>query len=184
MDGHPPEMGRRSAGILLGMPRPVRAPPAPRHRIASPSSREAGTGRDLPAERDVAGRVPRLAWPVIGEQLLLTLVGVVDIAMVGRLGASAVAAVLDSDELVRQERESLKRLQDNLREQSKQAEVDISLERAKLARERAELEEKLRGLEAEKANLPSAGGSDGSDKGKKQGRKWLARLGLGENKDE
>jgi Na+-driven multidrug efflux pump len=41
----------------------------------------------------VGGRVARLAWPVIGEQLLLTLVGVVDVAMVGRLGPAAVAGV-------------------------------------------------------------------------------------------
>ena len=71
------------------------------------------------------------------------------------IGAAAVAQLLDTDELVRQERESLKQLQDGLREQLRKAEVDISLERAKLARERAELDEKLRGWESEKANLPS-----------------------------
>ena len=37
--------------------------------------------------------VGRLAWPVIGEQLPQTLVGVVDTALVGRLGAQAVAGV-------------------------------------------------------------------------------------------
>jgi hypothetical protein len=100
------------------------------------------------------------------------------------VGAAAVAQMLDSDELIRQEREALKRLQDSLTEQLRQAEVDISLERAKLARERAEMEEKLRGLEAEKASLPT-GGDGAGDKGKKQGgRKWLARLGLGENQGQ
>jgi len=101
------------------------------------------------------------------------------------VGAAAVAEMLDTDELVKQERESLKRLQEGLREQLKQAEVDISVERAKLARERAELDEKSRGLEAEKANMPAPGSDTGGDKGKKQGgRKWLTRLGLGENKEE
>ena len=101
------------------------------------------------------------------------------------VGAAAVAQMLDSDELVCQERESLKRLQDSLREQLRQAEVDISLERAKLARERSELDEKIRGIEAEKANLPPGGSSDHShDKGKKQGRKWLTQLGLGSAKEE
>jgi chromosome segregation ATPase len=80
------------------------------------------------------------------------------------VGAAAVAQMLDSDELIRQERESLKRLQDSLREQLKAAEVDISVERAKLARERAELDEKIRGLEAEKANMPTGG--DPGDKSK------------------
>jgi DNA repair ATPase RecN len=99
------------------------------------------------------------------------------------VGAAAVAEMLDTDELIRQERESLKRLQDQLREQLRQAEVDISVERAKLARERAELDEKLRSLESEKANLPSGGDGSG-DKGKKGGgRKWLTRLGLGDGKE-
>ena len=44
--------------------------------------------------------VGQLAWPVIGEQLLQTLVGVVDIAMVGRLGAAAVAGVGTGNQLV------------------------------------------------------------------------------------
>jgi septal ring factor EnvC (AmiA/AmiB activator) len=85
---------------------------------------------------------------------------------------------------VRQERETLKRLQDGLREQLGKAEVDISLERAKVARERAELEEKIRGFEADRANTPATADANG-DKGKKQsGRKWLTRLGLGEGKAE
>jgi MATE family, multidrug efflux pump len=46
----------------------------------------------LPAEK-IRPMVGRLAWPVIAEQLLQTLVGVVDMALVGRLGAQAVAAV-------------------------------------------------------------------------------------------
>jgi len=101
------------------------------------------------------------------------------------VGAAAVAEMLDTDELVRQERESLKRLQDGLRDQLKQAEVDISVERAKLARERAELDEKIRVLEAEKASNPVGGSEGGGEKGKKPGgRKWLTRLGLGENKEE
>ena len=35
----------------------------------------------------------QLAWPVIIEMMLLTVVGIVDMAMVGRLGASSIAAV-------------------------------------------------------------------------------------------
>jgi hypothetical protein len=101
------------------------------------------------------------------------------------VGAAAVAQLLDTDELVKQERESLARLQESLREQLKQAEVDNSLERAKLARERLELEEKMRTMEIEKAQLPTSIGDTGGDKGKQaKGRKWLQRLGLGEGKEE
>jgi len=101
------------------------------------------------------------------------------------VGAAAVAQMLDTDELIRQEREALKRLQDSLREQLRQAEVDISVERAKLARERAEVDEKIRGIEAEKANMPAVGSEHVGEKGKKPGgRKWLTRLGLGDGKEE
>src|SRR6476469_5293882 len=44
--------------------------------------------------------VGALAWPVIGEQMLQTLVGVVDIAMVGRLGPQAVAGVGTGNQLL------------------------------------------------------------------------------------
>jgi len=95
------------------------------------------------------------------------------------VGAAAIAQMLDSDELVKQERESLQKLQEGLREQLRKAEIDISLERAKLARERSELDEKLRTIEAERP-APGAVADDG--KGKKGGgRKWLERLGLGDS---
>jgi hypothetical protein len=100
------------------------------------------------------------------------------------VGAAAVAGMLDADELIRQERESLKQLQTSLREQLGRAEIDISLERAKLARERAELDEKIRGLEADRASMPTGSGEAGDKNKKPGGRKWLARLGLGEGKEE
>ncbi len=99
------------------------------------------------------------------------------------VGAAAIAQMLDTDELVRQERESLKRLQDSLREQLRTAEVDISVERAKLARERSELDDKLRILQSEKDSLVP-GAEAGDKKGQPSRRKWLARLGLGDGKDE
>lgn len=42
---------------------------------------------------DLRARILRLAWPAIVENLLHTMVGIVDTAMVGRLGAAALAAV-------------------------------------------------------------------------------------------
>lgn len=43
-------------------------------------------------DRSIAARVLGLAWPVIVENSLMTLVNVADVAMVGRLGQSAIAA--------------------------------------------------------------------------------------------
>jgi hypothetical protein len=101
------------------------------------------------------------------------------------VGASAIAQMLDGDALVCQERENLLKMQESLREQLRKAEVDISLERAKLARERSELDEKLRAIEAEKASGEPAVDPATGIKGAKQPArgKWLTRLGL-HGKDE
>jgi hypothetical protein len=98
------------------------------------------------------------------------------------IGAAAIAEMLDTDELIRQERESLRDMQEKLREQLRQAEIDISVERAKMARERAVLDEKMRQYEEFKQNNPNLPG-DAADKSKKGGNRgrWLQRLGL---KDE
>jgi len=59
------------------------------------------------------------------------------------VGASAVADILNSDELVRQERERLAQLQTEWRDKLRQAEIEISVERAQLARARNELDDQL-----------------------------------------
>ncbi|MDX1961915.1 MAG: hypothetical protein SFX18_02100 [Pirellulales bacterium] len=100
------------------------------------------------------------------------------------LGAAAVANVLDHDELILSERERLKAAQDEWRDKLRAAEVEISLERARLARDRAELEERLQHL----PNTPPPpvkvqdNSPPKSDADKKSfGGRWLARLGLKEN---
>ena len=96
------------------------------------------------------------------------------------VGASAIAGVLDQDELIRQERESLKNLQTSLREQLRQAEIELSMERAKIARERAEMDEKIQAFEADRAKYAvSPEAQSTGDNGKKGSRgRWLTRLGL------
>jgi chromosome segregation ATPase len=96
------------------------------------------------------------------------------------VGAAAIAEVLDHDELIRQERETLQKLQTELREQLRQAEIELSMERAKIARERMEIEEKLHAFEKEKASLLSVADAQGpAAAGKKPARgRWLERLGL------
>lgn len=95
------------------------------------------------------------------------------------VGAAAIAHMLDSDDIVRQERENLQQLQREWQEKLRQAEVDLSLERAKIARERVAIEEKLLTLEkaqAERGSGRSSGSTPADDK-PVRGR-WLARLGL------
>ena len=96
---------------------------------------------------------------------------------------AAFAQAFDQDEIIREERENLKRAQDEWREKLRKAEVDISLERAKLARERSELEERLQRLESQRSQDVSLPPSADGDKSKKSGRKWLARLGLKEGEE-
>jgi chromosome segregation ATPase len=93
------------------------------------------------------------------------------------VGAAAINELFDQDELIRQERERLQEAQDEWREKLRQAEVDISVERARIARERAEFEEKIRAMEAERSQVQSGGGKHGKPA---RGR-WLERLGLKES---
>jgi hypothetical protein len=92
------------------------------------------------------------------------------------VGAAAIAQIIEADDLIIEERQRLKQLQEDWEQKQRQGEIEMSLERAKLARERLELQERMRSLEAMHANqvmdekgAPSPGKSKGN---------WLARLGL------
>lgn len=98
------------------------------------------------------------------------------------VGAAALGEMLDSDAFIQEERENLKRMQQEWREKLRKAEIDISVERAKIARERAEIEEKLRALE-ERSSLADAETGESGKSGKPVRGRWLARLGL-KNLDE
>lgn len=91
------------------------------------------------------------------------------------VGAAAISEIFDQDEVISQQRDELNHLQEEWKEKLRKAEVEISMERAKLARDRAVLEERL----------SEAQGNDENDqtrddaKDDKHGRgKWLTRLGL------
>jgi hypothetical protein len=98
-------------------------------------------------------------------------------------GAPNVAELLDQDEVIRNERENLRRMQEEWRERVRQSEVETSVERAKIARERVVLEDRIRALEAERAEFMAIRGEEnGADKAKSRPRgRWLARLGLKED---
>lgn len=90
------------------------------------------------------------------------------------VGAAAIAQLVDSDELIAEEREKIQQLQKDWEDKLRSAEIEFSRERAKLARERLELEEKCRNFE-EKSNEQES--SDTEPDSNKRGR-WLARLGI------
>jgi hypothetical protein len=95
--------------------------------------------------------------------------------------ADQVASALDQDAVIREERDKLAQLQEEWRKKLRQAEIDISVERARITRDRAEIEDKLAAFEKERANQVSEGDSNGApaaaSKKPTRGR-WLTRLGL------
>ncbi|MFN8515429.1 MAG: MATE family efflux transporter [Chloroflexia bacterium] len=61
--------------------------------VAVASEPEISPSAEAPAMQGMRRRVLSLAWPVIAQNLLETLVGVVDTLLVARLGAVAIAGV-------------------------------------------------------------------------------------------
>ncbi|MCE5269289.1 MAG: hypothetical protein LLG00_15535 [Planctomycetaceae bacterium] len=92
---------------------------------------------------------------------------------------AAVERLLDSDAVIQEERKRLNGLEQQWQEKLRQAEIDLSLQRAKLARDRAELEERIRLAECALAGGPATTASGDRQKRGAPGR-WLARLGLTE----
>lgn len=95
------------------------------------------------------------------------------------LGAAAIGEILDTDEIIQQERQRLKQLEAELQQKLRVTEIEISKERAKLARDRVELDEIRRQLELEKAkSAPREDASTPAHAKKSTGGNWLSRLGL------
>ena len=88
-------------------------------------------------------------------------------------------AAVDADEAIVAEREKLAQLQAEWEEKLRAAELEVSLERAKLAREQAALKEKM--LEFQKTDPQGILANDADGKPR---RRWLAALGLGEESEE
>ena len=88
------------------------------------------------------------------------------------VGGAAVLQMLDQDTLIAEERAKLQRIQAEWEDKLRQAEIDVSLERARLARERIELEQRVADLQ-HSTQVEEESGT--------KGRKWLARLGLAED---
>ena len=90
---------------------------------------------------------------------------------------AATEEILDRDSVIQEERKKLKQLQDECREKLRQTEIDISLERATIGRQKAEIEQKLRALE-EQGGRTNAESDDSTTPEKPASGRWLKRLGL------
>ena len=102
------------------------------------------------------------------------------------VGAQAIAELLNQDEVVAAERERLQQMQKEWEEKLRQAEIEMSVQRAKIARERAEIEERQRQLQEQQAEqgADDALPADGSKGKMPQRGRWLTRLGLKEQDEE
>jgi hypothetical protein len=109
------------------------------------------------------------------------------------MGASAVSQILDTDPFIQEERTRLKQLQDELQQKLRDAEIEISVERARIARDRLSLQNASQTF-AEESSAASAtnaatleaqlSNSNPSIERKlvpgsiPRTRRWLQRLGL------
>lgn len=95
---------------------------------------------------------------------------------------AATEPILENDKVIRKERQRLVSLQDQMQEKLRKAEIDISIERAKIARERAEIEEKLRAINKARGDEQPESGSRDEQSKPARGR-WLAHLGIKDIED-
>ncbi|HMO83572.1 MAG TPA: hypothetical protein PKC18_01495, partial [Lacipirellulaceae bacterium] len=117
------------------------------------------------------------------DQRIAELQAALEASHAGRADAQAeadVARVLDADSVVAAERERLAALTAEWEEKVRAAELEFSVERAKLAREQAALREKM--FEMEKLHPAPTQGDDGGDPHKPR-RRWLSALGLQDDGD-
>ncbi len=93
------------------------------------------------------------------------------------IGAAAIASMIDSDELVMEERARLQQLKNDWEDKFRQTEIEASLERAKLSRERQAIAKRQQELEDQLADLQREKRATATPA--KTGRRWLTELGLG-----
>jgi hypothetical protein len=94
------------------------------------------------------------------------------------VGAAAIANLVDADEIVAEERLRLKEMQLQWEQKQRQGEIEMSLERAKLARERLEIQEKMQQLESERDLILRATENSSQESPAPHKGRWWARLGL------
>jgi hypothetical protein len=93
------------------------------------------------------------------------------------IGAAALEQVFDSDAIIVEERQRLQQLQEECRAKLREAEIQISMERARLARRDAEIEEKIRNNDVRRTAADAE--SDAlAPTGRPIRGRWRTQLGL------
>jgi len=97
------------------------------------------------------------------------------------LGAAALGDVLDQDAIILEERQRLKQLQDECQAKLRQAEIELAMERARIARRDAEIEEKIRNMEARRSATEAEALAP---TGRPVRGRWRTQLGLADDPPE
>jgi hypothetical protein len=102
------------------------------------------------------------------------------------VGAAAIAEIVDADELIQEERERLQMLQTEWEEKFREGEIQASLERAKLSRERKALANKQAALEQEleRVRRQTRLSEEYPDSGSAPSRRWMVKLGLNDKEED
>lgn len=87
-----------------------------------------------------------------------------------------VEALLDRDEVINEHRKKIAQLEREMEEKLRTTELELSLERAKIARQKTELEQLRADLEAQRRAISVPGTASQSAAPR---RRWLSKLGLG-----
>jgi chromosome segregation ATPase len=86
-----------------------------------------------------------------------------------------VKELLDTDEVIAEHRKRVRELELEMEQKLRTAELELSVERAKMARQKVELEELRSDLESQRQALETAGGAPVQGQPR---RRWLSKLGL------
>jgi len=151
-------------------------------QLETESNNESGENASIDAElqRILAEKNQELASREQEIRELRNLVEQQSISQNGfAIGAAAVADIVEADDIIIAERMKLREMQHEWEQKQRQSEIEMSLERAKLARERLELQDKLRELQQLQKGCGSNEGNASAEKSPtKQRGNWFARLGL------
>ena len=92
----------------------------------------------------------------------------------------AVRELVDADEVIAEHRARIAKLEAEMTDKLRTAELELSVERAKIARDTVQLDELRADLEAQRANAELIRGTGGTQHPK---RRWLSKLGLGSDEE-
>jgi hypothetical protein len=83
--------------------------------------------------------------------------------------------LVDADEVIAEHRNRVRELEREMHEKLRAAELELSVERAKMARQKADLDELKSDLESKQQQFASSGGAPVQGQPK---RRWRDKLGL------